>query len=118
MPPEEPGLAPVIRLPLKRRPTPEQEVQRERLVLARLQARKLRRLKLKVVLAGAVLVGMLGAGLVMAVDSTDLEGGTLTSEDAASDAEASPFAPASGGGDDTSAGSAWFSTSGSGSRGR
>ena len=116
MPPQEPGLAPVIRLQLKRRPTPEQEARLEQLALARLQARKLRRLKLKVALAGAALVGLLVAGLVMAVDSTDADGGALAEDDSSSDI--SPFSRSAGEGDDTAAGSAWFTTSGGGQRGR
>jgi hypothetical protein len=117
MPPQEPGLAPVIRLQLKRRPTPEQEARLEQLALAQLQARKLRRLKLKVALAGAVLVGLLVAGLVMAVDSIDAEGGALAEDDASSDSDVSPFSRSAGESGDTAAGPAWFTTSG-GQRGR
>jgi hypothetical protein len=68
-------------------------------------------MKLKLALAGAALVGFLGAGLSMAVDSTDMDGGPLVEEDASSE-EASPYAPADGESGDTAAGSAWFSTGG------
>jgi hypothetical protein len=111
MPPDEPGIAPVIRLPLKRRPTLEQEAHREQLLHARLHARKLRRLKLKVALAGAALLGLLGAGLSMAVDSTDIEGGPVAEEED-SPSEEGPFGRPSVESDDTAAGSAWFTTEG------
>ncbi len=115
MPPNEPGLAPVIQLPLKRRPSPEQEEHRQRLLHARQQARRLRRMKLKLALVGAVLVGFLGAGLSMALDSTDPDGGPLAEKDTSS--EDSPFESSSEESEDLS-GPAWFSTTGGGRRGR
>jgi hypothetical protein len=115
MPPDEPGLAPVIRLPVKPRPSlsavPVVEARREPLHVVRA-----RRMKWGVLVTGVLLVGVMGSLLMMAIDSVDEAGGPLrpTREDVSSDSEdTSPFLPSSVEKSNL-AGPAWFSTSGSG----
>ncbi|WP_257461594.1 hypothetical protein [Archangium lipolyticum] len=120
MPPEEPGLAPVIRLPVKPRPSlptvPVVERPREPLHVVRA-----RRMKWGVLLTGVVLVGVMGSLLMMAIDSVDEAGGPLrpAREGSFSEAgaeDATPFLPSSVEPQNLS-GPAWFSTSGSGQGG-
>ncbi len=114
MPPDEPGLAPVIRLPVKPRPSlPTVPVARPSLStvpVVPLQDVRTRRMKWGVLLAGAFLVGLMGSLLMMAIDSVDEEAGPVRqSEEGASFEDVSPFRSSSGAQPDLS-GPAWFST--------
>jgi hypothetical protein len=111
MPPDEPKLAQVIPLPVRRRPgvrkaepSPVQVVVPER-----------KRGKGRLMVVGALLLGSLWMGLEMAVESIDDEGGPLGVEDSSDDW--SPFQPSSEPAErdnDDLAGSAWYSTTGGG----
>jgi hypothetical protein len=107
MPPEEPKLAQVIPLPVRRRPSVRKVAVRQ--VPVSVPPRK--RGKGRLMLAGALLLGLLWTGLEMALDSIDEEGGLLMQD--VSSEDVSPFRPSYEPEEhesDDVAGSAWFST--------
>jgi hypothetical protein len=114
MPPEEPKLAQVIQLPVRRKPgVRKAEVRQVQVQASSAPPRK--RGKGRLMVAGALLLGSLWMGLEMALDSVDDEGGPLVGEDTSGDW--TPFRPSAEPAEresDDAAGSAWFTTSGGG----
>lgn len=110
MPPEEPKLAQVIPLPVRRRPG----VRKAEPSPVQVAVPDRKRGKGRLMLVGALLLGSLWMGLEMAVESIDDEGGPVA-EDSSDDW--SPFQPSSEPAErdsDDVAGSAWFTTTGGG----
>jgi hypothetical protein len=117
MPPEEPKLAQVIPLPVRRKPGVVRKAEVRKAEVRQVQATvpPRKRGKGRLMLAGALLLGSLWMALEMAVDSIDDEGGPLTGEDSSGDW--TPFRPSAEPAEresDDAAGSAWFTTTGGG----
>jgi len=110
MPPDEPKLAQVIPLPVRRRPS----VRKAEPSPVQVSVPDRKRGKGRLMVVGALLLGSLWLGLEMAVESIDDEGAPVA-EDSSEDW--SPFQPSSEPAErdnDDLAGSAWYSTTGGG----
>jgi hypothetical protein len=120
MPPDEPKLAQVIPLPVRRKPgvrngeVRKAEARRAEVRQVQATAPSRKRGKGRVMVAGALLLGSLWMALEMAMDSIDDERGALTGEDSS---DWTPFRPSAEPDEresDDAAGSAWFTTTGGG----
>jgi len=117
MPPDEPKLAQVIPLPVRRKPgvVRKAKVRKAEVRQAQASVPPRKRGKGRLMVAGALLLGSLWMALEMAVDSIDDEGRPLTGEDSSGDW--TPFRPSAEPDErenDDAAGSAWFTTTGGG----